>query len=255
MANADSGVNSVEVAGTSRRSRIVRRYFLIFATLVGGSLVASIFVELAFRFQETHRNLEVVHRQMAELAALRIQNYIDDVAQTIRLAAQPRRLVNGRVADDYATDLRSLLKNVPAIRDAVAIGLDGREQIRVSRIGSSFPDASADHSAAPFFAAARAGRTYFGPVIFPPDTLEPRLLIAVPMEPFRVEIVGGLAAQVNVRYVWDVVQEIKVGKSGYAYVVSDSGALVAHPDLHLVLQRKDLSNVPQIAALRNPSSA
>ena len=34
-----------------------------------------------------------------------------------------------------------------------------------------------------------------------------------------------LTAEVNVRYVWDVVQDIKVGESGYAYVVSDSGIL------------------------------
>src|SRR5262249_13565608 len=79
---------------------------------------------------------------------------------------------------------------------------------------------------------------------------EPRITIAVPIEPFRGEIIGVLTATVNVRYVWDVVQEIHVGGSGYAYVVSDSGALVAHPDLFLVLQRKDFSTLPQVAALR-----
>ena len=40
-----------------------------------------------FASQETRRNLETVHRQMAELAALRIRNYIEDVAQSVlRLA-------------------------------------------------------------------------------------------------------------------------------------------------------------------------
>jgi signal transduction histidine kinase/CheY-like chemotaxis protein len=242
---------TVSEPGTGRRSRIVRRYFLIFATLVGGLLWAGIIVEMGFRFQETYRNLEVIHGQMAELAALRIQNYIDGVAETVRMAAQPRRLADGKITDDYIADLHSLLRNVPAIRDAVAVGLDGREQLRVSRIGSSFPDASADHTATPYFAVARSGRTYFGPVVFPSDTFEPRILVAVPIEPFRGEVIGVLAARVNVRYVWDVVQEIRVGKSGYVYVVSETGTLVAHPDLHLVLQRKDLSGFPQVAALRD----
>lgn len=237
--------------GTGRRGRLVRRYFLIFATLIGGSLVAGILVEMGFRFQEARQNLEVVHRQMAELAALRIRNYIEDVARAVHLAAQPRNVIGGRVGDDYITDLRDLLKNVPAIRDVVALDTDGHEELRLSRIGRSVPDAGADHSSTAYFTAARAGETYFGPVIFPPDSFEPRIIIATPIEPFAGEVIGVLAAEVNVRYVWDVVQGIQVGESGYAYVVDRTGSLVAHPDLDLVLQRKDLSDLPQVAALRN----
>ena len=238
-------------ASKPRRGRIVRRYFLIFVTLVGGSLLASLLLEMGFRLWETRWNLDVVHRQMAELAALRIRNYIENVAEAVRLAAQPRHVAQGRVSNEYISDLRDLLRNVPAIRDVVAIGTDGREMLRLSRIGTSSVDAAADHASEPYFATARAGRTYFGPVIFPADSFEPRIMIAVPIEPFRGEIIGVLTATVNVRYVWDVVQEIRVGDTGYAYVVSNTGALVAHPDLFLVLQRKDFSDLPQVSALRN----
>src|SRR5713226_9398309 len=100
-------------ADAGRRGRIVRRYFLIFATLVGGSLVISVLAEMGFRYQDTRQNLEIVHRQMAELAAMRIRNYIEEVAQAVRLAAQPRNLISGHVADDYVSELRNLLKNVP----------------------------------------------------------------------------------------------------------------------------------------------
>jgi signal transduction histidine kinase len=234
-----------------RRGRIVRRYFLTFVALVGGSLLVSLMLEMGFRLWETRWNLEVVHRQMAELAALRIRNYIDNVADAVRHAAQARHVAQGQVSGEYIADLRDLLRNVPAIRDVVAIGLDGRETLRLSRIGASSLDAAADHSVEPEFAAARAGKTYFGPVTFPADSFEPRIMIAVPIEPFRGEIIGVLTATVNVRYVWDVVQEIRVGGTGYAYVVSDTGALVAHPDLFLVLQRKDFSGLPQVRALRD----
>jgi signal transduction histidine kinase len=241
-------------ASKQRRGRIVRRYFLIFVTLVGGSLLVSLLLEMGFRMWETRWNLEVVHRQMAELAALRIRNYIDNVAEAVRLAAQPRHVAQGRVSNEYISDLRDLLKNVPAIRDVVAIGVDGREMLRLSRIGTSSVDPAADHSAEPYFKTAVAGKTYFGPVMFPADSFEPRIMIAVPIEPFRGEIIGVLTASVNVRYVWDVVQEIRVGETGYAYVVSDTGVLVAHPDLFLVLQRKNFSELPQVAALRDPAS-
>jgi signal transduction histidine kinase/CheY-like chemotaxis protein len=241
-------------SGTGRRGRLVRRYFLVCATLVGGSLVAGILVEMGFRFQEARQNVEVVHRQMAELAALRIRNYIEEVARAVNLAAHPRNLTRGRVSDDYNTDLRELLKNVPAIRNVVALDPVGHEALRQSRIGRSVPNPVADHSAAEYFTAARSGTVYFGPVIFPPDSFEPRIVIAAPIEPFVGEVVGVLAAEVNVRYVWDIVQEIKVGESGYAYVVDGAGSLVAYPDLHLVLQRKNLSDLPQVAALRSPDT-
>ena len=236
------------------RGRLVRRYFLVFATLVGGSLVISILVEMAFRFQESHRNLQLIQGQMAELAAFQIQNYIDDVAKAIRLAAQPQTIVANHVTEDYPTQLSMLLKNVPAIRDLVSIGLDGREQYRLSRIGPSVPDVLVDHKAAPYFTTARSGQTYFGPIIFPPNAFEPQILIAVPIEPFSGEVVGILSAIVNVRYVWEVIQDIHVGNTGYAYVVSGNGTLVAHPDLHLVLTHKDLSHEPQVAAAMNPSA-
>jgi signal transduction histidine kinase/CheY-like chemotaxis protein len=217
--------------------------------LVGASLIVGILVEMGFRFQEARQNLEVVHRQMAELAALRIRNYIEDVARAVHLAAQPRNVVGGRVGGDYVTDLRNLLKNVPAIRNVVALDVKGHEELRQSRIARSVPDAEADHSAAEYFTAARAGETYFGPVIFPPLSFEPRIVVATPIEPYVGEVIGVLVAEVNVRYVWDVVQEIQVGESGYAYVVDGTGSLVAHPDLHLVLQRKNMSNHPQVAAV------
>ncbi len=255
MADARSGANPSAGQASGRHGRIVRRYFLVVATLVGGSLFASVMVEMGFRFQETRQNLDVVHRNMAQLAAMQIHHYIDDVAQAVRFAAQPRQVSQGRVTNDYITELRSLLRNVPAIRDVIAVNLDGREQLRVSRIGRSLPDENAVHSSDPFFKAARGGETYFGPVIFPADSFEPRIVIAVPIEPFRGEVIGVLAAEVNVRYVWDVVQEIHVGEAGYAYVVADNGILVAHPDLHLVLQRKDLSEYAPVAALHDPNRA
>jgi signal transduction histidine kinase len=240
--------------GPEQRGSIVRRYFLTFATLVGSCLVVAVLVELSFRFAETRQNLETVHHQMAELAAVRIENYVDDIAHALRVAATPRQLDEHRLTSDYAFNLRTLLKNVPSIRDVFAIGLDGREQLRVSRIAPSVPNASADHSADPSFIAARSGRIYFGPINFPSDSLEPRIIISVPIEAYAGDVSGVLAAEVNVRYVWDVVQGIRIGKTGYAYVVSSAGTLVAHPDLQLVLQRKDLSRLPQVAALRDPSS-
>ena len=64
--------------------------------------------------------------------------------------------------------------------------------------------------------------------------------VAVPIEWFVGEVEGVLVAEVSLRYLWDVISEIRVGQSGYAYVVSHDGDLIAHPDISLVLQRRDI---------------
>jgi signal transduction histidine kinase len=56
---------------------------------------------------------------------------------------------------------------------------------------------------------------------------------------------GVLAAEVNLKLIWDVVSQIKIGQNGDAYVVDGHGLLVAHPDISLVLQKTDLSSLEQ----------
>jgi signal transduction histidine kinase len=209
----------------------------------------SAIVEVAFRFQETRRDAGLLHRRTAEVAALRIRDYIEDIAQAVRRTTQVREVIERGITDQYIFDLRNLLRNVPAIRDLTVIGPEGREQLRQSRIGPSRPDPAVDHAGAAFFAAARAGQVFYGPVTFPPGSMEPRMMVAAPIERFPGELLGVLVAQVNIRYVLDVVREIRAGKTGYVYAVGPTGNLIAHPDISLVLQRRDLSRLPQVAAV------
>src|ERR1700730_1317086 len=57
---------------------------------------------------------------------------------------------------------------------------------------------------------------------------------------------GVNVAEVNLKFIWDVVSRIKVGQAGYAYVVDSTDRLIAHPDISLVLQQTDLSSLPQL---------
>src|SRR5262249_11032163 len=55
-------------------------------------------------------------------------------------------------------------------------------------------------------------------------------------------------AEVNLKLIWDVITGLKIGDSGYAYVVDRQGRLIAHPDISLVLRNTDLATLPQVAA-------
>jgi hypothetical protein len=59
---------------------------------------------------------------------------------------------------------------------------------------------------------------------------------------------GVSIAEVNLKLIWDVVSQIKVGEHGDAYVVGAQGRLIAHPDISLVLRNTDMSKLAQVQA-------
>ena len=58
----------------------------------------------------------------------------------------------------------------------------------------------------------------------------------------RIAVAGNLAsagiaiADINLKLIWDVIAAIKIGDTGHALVVDDSGRLIAHPDISQVLR-------------------
>src|SRR5262249_25728918 len=78
---------------------------------------------------------------------------------------------------------------------------------------------------------------WYGPVFYRGDS-EPHMTIAVAGN----RAADGIAvADINLKLIWDVIAAIKIGDTGRAFVVDDSGRLIAHPDISLVL-RADASS-------------
>jgi len=117
----------------------------------------------------------------------------------------------------------------------------------LSRIEMGLQENLQNLSSEEAFIRARGGKSYYGQVFFVRDS-EPYMTLALPIERFAGEVVGVLMAKVNLKYIWDVVSEIKVGRGGYAYVVSGSGDLIAHPDISIVLERRNLRTLDQVKA-------
>jgi signal transduction histidine kinase len=87
-----------------------------------------------------------------------------------------------------------------------------------------------------FFRTAINGDRFISNVRFS-ENQQPLLLVAYPIVKFGIPI-GVLAAEIDLTIIWDLVDDIRTGGSGFAYVVSRNGQLIAHPDKKLVLGRK-----------------
>ncbi|MFQ5790942.1 MAG: ATP-binding protein, partial [Acidobacteriota bacterium] len=227
--------------------RLLRRTFVIALLLVSGGLITSGLVELFFRYRESVESIGTLQREMAQAAAFKIQQFIQEIEKTMGAATQTKEIVAAGLTEDYRFELIKLLKVVPAVSEAAALDAKGREQIKVSRVRTILPEDLRDRSSDEAFVKVRGGKSFFSPVYFVRDS-EPYMTIAVPIERLGEELVGVLVAEVNLKYIWEVVSRIKVGQAGYAYVVSREGDLVAHPDISLVLQKRNLGHLSQVKA-------
>jgi signal transduction histidine kinase len=232
------------------RRRLFTKYLALIVGLISFALVASGLVSLYFAYQENQAQLIALQQEKANAAATRIEQYVRNIEQQLGWTT----LLHGAAGSD-TNELRrfeflKLLRQVPAITEVVWIDSAGREQLKVSRLVMDVAGANTDYTSDAKFTTAKSGKTYFSPVYFRKET-EPYMSIARPAGGAG----GGVTvAEVNLKFVWEAVTQIKVGRAGLAYVVDANSTLIAHPDISLVLQRTDLSRLPQIAALKGTTA-
>ena len=233
--------------GAPRRGRLVRDYFLISVLLIGGGLITSGLIEIYFRYQESREQLAALQKEIAAGAAFKIEHFVQEIHNVLKGATKSRDIAPKGLTADFRFELEKLLLIAPAITEAIALNEQGVIQVQASRLRTVLPDAKKDLSTALPFKQARQGKTYFGPVYFVRGS-EPYMTIAVPIERFAGDVIGVLQAEVNLKYIGDVVSSITIGKAGYAYAVSRSGELIAHPDISLVLQRRNVRELGVVKA-------
>ena len=236
-------------ATPQHRGRLFRKYALLFAGIVSTALVANGLVEIWFSYRDQTALLIRVQREQAKAAADKIGQFIKEIegqlAWTTQLAWSSENIELRRL------EALRLFRQAPAISELMHLDQAGREQLTVSRFAPNVVGSQVDRSKEQAFAQAAANKIYHGPVHFR-DGSEPYMAIA--MAGLRREN-GVSIAEVNLRFMWDVVSEIAVGDGGQVYVVDENGRLIAHPDISLVLSRTDFSQLAQVKAALAPSQA
>ena len=227
----------------SLRWRLFPKYAMLIIALVGGMLVASGGISLYFSYRENQEHLVALQREKAQAAAERIGQYIFDIEHQLGWTALPQVSAGADPVEQRRFEYLKLLRQVPAITEVAWIEASGHEKLKVSRLAMDVSGADTDLSNDPKFLGANSGKTWYSPVYFRKET-EPYMTISRPAGSGG----GVTVAEVNLKFVWDVVSRIKIGQAGLAFVVDSSGTLIAHPDISLVLQKTDLTRLAQVAA-------
>jgi len=238
-------VRTTTRTGTS----LYHKYVVYFVAFVSAALIVSGVVGLNFTYEESKAARLNLQREKAEAAATRIETYVQEIERQLGWM----RLVPAAQTDlgQRRLDYLKLLRQVPAITDVSMLDATGRERLRMSRLGMNVTGTDTDFSSDEKFISARGGKTYFGPVYFRKET-----------EPYMTISVGGLneaagvtVAEVNLKFIWDVISQIKIGREGLAYLVDAQGHLIAHPDISRVLRKSDLSGLAQVKAASSEAAS
>ena len=221
-------------------SRLFRKYVALFVAVVCVALLTNGLFEIWFSYQENKQALTRIQREQAEAAAAKIGQFIKDIEGQIGWTTQLPWTASA--LEQRRFDALRLLRQVPAITELAQLDASGKEQLRVSRLAMDAVGVGTDFSKDPKFTEAVAKKIYYGPVYFRRES-EPYMTLA--MAGARRDA-GVSVAEVNLKFIWDVVSQIKVGKKGQAFVIDARGRLIAHPDISLVLRNTDLSRLDYV---------
>ena len=226
------------------RGRLFAKYVALFGAVVSIALISSGAFELWFSYRDNKDLLIRIQQEQAGAAAAKIARFIAEIrgqlGWTTQLPWSPTMLEQRRF------DCLRLLRQVPAITEIAELDATGHERLRVSRLAMDVIGSNIDLSKDPKFTEAIANNVYYGPVYFRRGS-EPYMTLA--LAGTRRDA-GVSIAEVNLKFIWDVVSQIKVGTHGKAYVIDRHSRLIADPDISLVLRNTNFASLQQVKAAR-----
>src|SRR5215470_11864849 len=230
------------ISAPKTRNRLFIKYVALFVAVVCVALLANGSFEVFFSYRVHKTALIRIQREQAEAAAAKIGQFIQEIENQLGWTTQLPW--SAGLLEQRRFDAMRLLRQVPAITELAQLDATGKERLRVSRLAMDVVDSGVDFATAPQFTEAVAHKVYYGPVYFRRDS-EPYMTLSLAGS--RRDA-GVSVAEVNLKLIWDVVSQLKVGARGHAYVVDAQGRLIAHPDISLVLRNTDMSQLAQVRA-------
>src|SRR5262245_38216898 len=183
-----------------------------FITLLGGAAVFGTAAWLIARAQQANRIRALQGRILlleAEGAAAKIDQFIGEIERQIRWTTQLPWSAGS--IEQRRSDALRLLRQAPAITELTQLDDTGKERLRVSRLAKHVVDSGDDFSSDPRFTVTMAKKVYYGPVHFRPRGQYMTLGIAGSRHDAGVSVV-----EVSIKFVFEVISQIKVGQSGVA---------------------------------------
>lgn len=226
---------------------------IAFFSLSAAVLLISSGLQLFSNFQAQQSDISQKQELIAQDASKTVSSFIGeqfsvlqtalDLSDPVSLNAQEREIV-----------LESLLGLQPAFRQVVLLNAQDNRLAEFSRLSQASSGKIFDQLTEDAVAQIHQGENFISPIYIDDATSEPLVVMALPATDIFGDFKGTLAVEVNLKFMWDLVDQLRVGETGYAYVVDNQGSLIAFSDTARVLRGENVQHIPEVSEfVKNPT--
>jgi putative methionine-R-sulfoxide reductase with GAF domain len=228
---------------------------IAFTSLSAVVLLISSGLQLFSNIQNQQVALSRQQELIAQEASKAVSSFVEEQFRVLETAidlADPASIS----AQEREVALASLLGLQPAFRQLVLLNAQDRQLAEATRLLQASSDEIVARLSEDALAQIRQGARYISPIYIDDATSEPLVVMALPVANVFGDFQGTLAVEVNLKFMWDLVDQLQVGETGYAYVVDNQGNLIAFQDTGRVLKGENVGHIDEVKEfIENPTAS
>lgn len=241
-----------EKAKTRTSRSLTATLAIAFLTLSVVVLLVASSIEVYLNFRAEQEIISSQQQLIAQEAANTVASFIQEKFSVLE-AAVKLGSPTASSPEEQQRVLDNLLGLQPPFRHLVLLDTQEQELARASRLSQAVWENFIGRIESDVFDQVELGQRYISPVQVDEVTSEPLVIMAVPATDIFGDFRGTLIAEVNLKFMWDLVDQLEIGETGQAYVVNRQGDLLAFGDIARVLRRENVSHLNEVAEFTSSS--
>jgi len=215
-------------------------------------LLISSALQIALNIQSQQAALSSRQQFIAQEASKSVSSYILEKFSELDTAVKFSSPLTATIVSQKNI-MEGLLGLDPAFQQFALFNSRGMQVAKISRVSSTLSRQFISLWTGDILTQTSKDQQFISPVYFDDATSEPLISIAIPVKDSIGDFQGTLIAEVDLKFMWDLVDQLKVGESGYAYVVDNKGNLIAFHDTSRVLQGENDIKIGKVSEfVKNP---
>jgi GAF domain-containing protein len=207
---------------------------IAFFSISALALLLSSALQIGLNIQTQQAALSSRQQSIAQDAAKTVSAFIQGKFNSLQTAVELSSPIT-LSPDALKNMMDSLFGHDPSIRQFALLDSGGHQLAQDSIVSNTLSSQFMTQLQAAFNQTS-VNPNYISSAYIDNATNEPMAAIAIPVKNVFGDFQGTLVAEVDLKFMWDLVDQLKVGQTGYAYVVDNRGNLIAFGDTSRVLR-------------------
>ncbi len=196
---------------------------------------------------------EKLHESALKNAASRIESYLTETTDKIKLVIESSEL-DGLDTFDQEWQMQIMIKDIRYLHSISILDLKGTETVKVCRERLYQKNDLITRSDLPDFTSDQENMPFWGNLVRLKNNRLVLNLYLLLLSPVERHIRGILNAEIDVEKMLSFISDMRIGDTGYLYLVDDQGKILIHPDRSVVLAGKDARHNPLVKAFVSGSN-